>query len=172
MNCDTWSALFEFVGNTENDNWIISSVKVTMFGPLSKNCFTIYCKFKYDSIHVMLHFLYICLSFYLSQYYDTEFTLWDRFEVKGEMTLKEFIDYFQVCIFMSSVLIPFLYRTYYYIFKLILSKQQGLANMPAPNMKECKREIIIPGFYFILSLIQVLMIICNMFIPLSGMSIT
>ncbi|KAL5015056.1 hypothetical protein ScPMuIL_009326 [Solemya velum] len=30
-----------------------------------------------------------------NKYYDTEFTLWDRFEVKGEMTLKEFLDYFQ-----------------------------------------------------------------------------
>ncbi|KAL4226227.1 E1 ubiquitin-activating protein [Mactra antiquata] len=30
-----------------------------------------------------------------NKYYDTEFTLWDRFEVQGEMTLQEFIDYFQ-----------------------------------------------------------------------------
>lgn len=30
-----------------------------------------------------------------NKYYDTEFTLWDRFEVDGEMTLKEFMDYFQ-----------------------------------------------------------------------------
>ena len=30
------------------------------------------------------------------QYYDTEFTVWDRFEVKGDMTLKEFLEYFQV----------------------------------------------------------------------------
>ncbi|EDO33332.1 predicted protein [Nematostella vectensis] len=36
-----------------------------------------------------------------SKYYDTEFTLWDRFEVQGikengeEMTLQEFIDYFK-----------------------------------------------------------------------------
>eukprot|EP00106_Octopus_bimaculoides_P013461 XP_014780903.1 PREDICTED: ubiquitin-like modifier-activating enzyme 1 [Octopus bimaculoides] len=29
------------------------------------------------------------------KYYDTEFSLWDRFEVEGDMTLKEFIDYFQ-----------------------------------------------------------------------------
>ena len=38
---------------------------------------------------------------YLSQYYDTEFSLWDRFDLNGiqedgqEMTLKQFIDYFQ-----------------------------------------------------------------------------
>ncbi|KAI0243167.1 Ubiquitin-like modifier-activating enzyme 1 [Lamellibrachia satsuma] len=30
-----------------------------------------------------------------SKYYDTEFTLWDRFELQGEMTLREFINYFQ-----------------------------------------------------------------------------
>ncbi|XP_057365163.1 ubiquitin-like modifier-activating enzyme 1 [Daphnia carinata] len=29
------------------------------------------------------------------KYYDREWTLWDRFEVNGEMTLKEFIDYFE-----------------------------------------------------------------------------
>uniref|UniRef100_A0A8W8LXB6 E1 ubiquitin-activating enzyme n=1 Tax=Magallana gigas TaxID=29159 RepID=A0A8W8LXB6_MAGGI len=30
-----------------------------------------------------------------NKYYDTYFTLWDRFEVQGEMTLQEFLDYFQ-----------------------------------------------------------------------------
>ncbi|RMZ94855.1 ubiquitin-like modifier-activating enzyme 1 [Brachionus plicatilis] len=30
-----------------------------------------------------------------SKYYENEFSLWDRFEVKGDMTLKEFIDYFK-----------------------------------------------------------------------------
>ncbi len=30
------------------------------------------------------------------QYYENEFTLWDRFEVQGDITLKEFMDYFQV----------------------------------------------------------------------------
>lgn len=29
------------------------------------------------------------------KYYDTEWTLWDRFEVTGELTLKEFLDYFK-----------------------------------------------------------------------------
>jgi len=29
------------------------------------------------------------------QYYSNEWTLWDRFEVKGEMTLREFLDYFK-----------------------------------------------------------------------------
>jgi ubiquitin-activating enzyme E1 len=30
-----------------------------------------------------------------SKYYDNEFSLWDCFEVQGEMTLKEFMDYFK-----------------------------------------------------------------------------
>lgn len=30
-----------------------------------------------------------------NKYYDTEFTLWDRIEIQGEMTLQEFLDYFQ-----------------------------------------------------------------------------
>lgn len=29
------------------------------------------------------------------QYYDKEWTLWDRFEVDGEMTLENFIKYFE-----------------------------------------------------------------------------
>lgn len=29
------------------------------------------------------------------KYYENEWTLWDRFEVSGEMTLKDFLDYFQ-----------------------------------------------------------------------------
>ncbi|KAK9503585.1 hypothetical protein O3M35_010114 [Rhynocoris fuscipes] len=29
------------------------------------------------------------------KYYENEWTLWDRFEVRGEMTLQEFIDYFK-----------------------------------------------------------------------------
>lgn len=28
-------------------------------------------------------------------YYNNEFTIWDRFEIKGELTLQEFIDYFE-----------------------------------------------------------------------------
>lgn len=30
-----------------------------------------------------------------SKYYDKEFSLWDRFEVNGEMTLKEYLEYFK-----------------------------------------------------------------------------
>lgn len=31
----------------------------------------------------------------VQKYYDTEWTLWDRFEVDGELTLKEFLNYFE-----------------------------------------------------------------------------
>jgi len=30
-----------------------------------------------------------------NKYYDKSFTLWDRFDIKGEMTLQQFLDYFQ-----------------------------------------------------------------------------
>src|SRR5690349_211246 len=30
-----------------------------------------------------------------SKYYEHEWSLWDRFEVSGEMTLRQFIDYFK-----------------------------------------------------------------------------
>ena len=51
------------------------------------------------SISTIISFLFLFLFF---QYHDTEFTLWDRFEVKGlneageEMTLQNLFDYFQV----------------------------------------------------------------------------
>ena len=36
------------------------------------------------------------------QYYEKEFTLWDRFTVQGELTLQQFLDYFQVSGFSLS----------------------------------------------------------------------
>jgi ubiquitin-activating enzyme E1 len=30
-----------------------------------------------------------------SKYYEKEFSLWDRFEVHGEMTLQQYLDYFK-----------------------------------------------------------------------------
>jgi ubiquitin-activating enzyme E1 len=33
--------------------------------------------------------------FFNIQYYSIEWTLWDRFEVLGEMTLRQFLDYFK-----------------------------------------------------------------------------
>ena len=32
-----------------------------------------------------------------NKYYEHEFSIWDRFEINGDMTLREFIDYFKVC---------------------------------------------------------------------------
>ena len=46
-----------------------------------------------------------------TQYYDTEWTLWSRFEVQGvkengdEMTLREFLEYFQVCCLLISLFV-------------------------------------------------------------------
>lgn len=51
---------------------------------------------------------WLIMSFNFVQYYDTEFTLWDRFEIDGEMTLKEFINHFQVFAFLLSLILSFL----------------------------------------------------------------
>jgi len=40
------------------------------------------------------------------QYYDNEFTLWDRFEVDGELTLEQFLQYFQVSLSLLPVELP------------------------------------------------------------------
>lgn len=37
------------------------------------------------------------------QFYDTEFTLWDRFDVKGEMSLEQFLNHFKVCNIMVEI---------------------------------------------------------------------
>ena len=35
---------------------------------------------------------------YIFQYHNKEWTLWDRFEIEGDMTLQQFIDYFKVSV--------------------------------------------------------------------------
>lgn len=50
------------------------------------------------------------------KYYDVDFTLWDRFEVDGEMTLKEFLDYFKVCIFLKFVFSHYIIKFYFILF--------------------------------------------------------
>ena len=39
----------------------------------------------------------------LLQYYEKEFTLWDRFEIQGEMTMKEFMEYFEVALLYRAL---------------------------------------------------------------------
>ena len=50
------------------------------------------------SVQLHFHCTGIAFKWYIPilQYYDTEFTLWDRFEIQGEMTMKELMDHFQV----------------------------------------------------------------------------
>ena len=48
--------------------------------------------FEPECIEHFIMVLFVCCF----QYYENEFTLWDRFEVQGDITLKQFMDLFQV----------------------------------------------------------------------------
>jgi len=76
------------------------------------------------------------------KYYDIEFTLWDRFEVEGEMTLKEFIDYFKN---VHNLEITMLTQgvTMLYSFFINAARLQERINMPLSELvkKVSKKRI-------------------------------
>lgn len=60
------------------------------------------CYWSYTVYVLKRYIIGICFCWFL-QYYEIDWTLWDRFEVTGlqpngeEMTLRQFLDYFKVC---------------------------------------------------------------------------
>ena len=69
------------------------------------------------------------------KYYDTEFTMWDRFELEGEMTLQQFLDYFKnehkMIITMLSQGVSLLYANFF-----DAKKQQERLALPLTRVVE------------------------------------
>lgn len=70
--------------------------------PKHKVCSWNYPDNCFNELHAVWMLILMVMVWLYLQYYEIDWTLWDRFEVKGiqpsgeEMTLKQFLDYFKV----------------------------------------------------------------------------
>lgn len=71
------------------------------------------------------------------KYYDNEFTLWDRFEVDGELTLEQFLQYFQE---HHKLEITMLSQNVSMLYSFFLSRDKRETRMPM-LMSDVVREV-------------------------------
>ena len=74
------------------------------------------------------------------KYYESEWSLWDRFDIKGEMTLQEFIDFFKVIVVFKS-LCWHLENMFVCIYSLLQPRLASLLNAVLLFQNEHKLEI-------------------------------
>ncbi|XP_055854028.1 ubiquitin-like modifier-activating enzyme 1 [Episyrphus balteatus] len=95
-------------------------------------------KFKNGFINLALPFLGFSepLPAEKNTYYGVEWNLWDRFEVKGEMTLQEFLDYFE---HKEKLKITMLSQGVSMLYSFFMPKAKCAERMPLPMTEVVRR---------------------------------